>query len=243
VSDMDELDLSSFSYQEFVTFFFDRPAPEPDEHAGSFAAEGAECAWSRPEVAVGYMTKLFRNFPEIRREYSLGQVNQAIWMIIGLDFNLVENLWDNSVALSDRIECIRSMYFVYSDFVAKSDVAIMENCFDMWWDLLGTSFWLQTNFFYRSELQKGKALRRVNEGEVAKLDSSSRALLDAMFETLQRILQLPDLRTQKYALHGLGHLHHPAVRELVQKHIDDHRDEFTEDGLKWVERCRDGKVM
>jgi len=240
---MDEMDLSEFSYEEFVTFFFDRPAPGPDEHTGSFGAEGRECAWSRPDVAVAYMTKLFQSFPEICRKYSLGQVNQAIWMIIGVDFDLVRNLWDNSIALNDRIECVRSMYLVYSDFVAKSDVAIMENCFYMWWDFVGTSFWFQTDFLDWSELQKGKALRRVSEGEVPKLDSNSRALLDAMFETLERILELPDRRTQQFALHGLGHLHHPGVRGLVQRHIDDHRDELTQDGLKWVEQCRDGQVM
>jgi hypothetical protein len=240
---MTELDLSEFSYDELVTFFFDRPAPDPSDHTPSFADEGHECEWSRSGVAVGFLTEMCLNFAEICGKYSLGQVNQAIWMIVGLDFDLVKHLWNNSVALNDRIECIRSMYLVYSDFVAKSDAAIMENCFDMWWDLLGTSFWFQTDFFVWSELQKGKALRRVNKGEVAKLDSNSRALLDAMFEALQRILELPDRRTQRFALHGLGHLHHPGVPELVQKYIDDHKGEFTQDGVQWLERCRDGRVM
>lgn len=240
---MTDLDLSGFSYDELVTFFFHRPAPAPSDHTPSFTGEGHECEWSRPEVAVGFLTKLCLNFAEICGTYSLGQVNQAIWVIIGLDFDLVGKLWDNCVALNERIECIRSMYFVYSDFVAKSDVAIVENCFDMWWDLLGTSFWCQRDFFDLSELQKGKALRRVNRGEVAKLDSNSRALLDAMFETLGRILELPDRKTQHFALHGLGHLHHPGVPGLVQKYIDDHRGEFTQDGLQWLESCRDGRVM
>lgn len=240
---MDQLDLSSFSFEEFITFFFDRPAPEPGEHVPSFATEGAECDWSCPDVAVNHMTKLFRNFAEICRRYSLGQVNQAIWMIIGADFDLVQYLWDDSVALNDRLECIRSMYFVYSDFVAKSDVEIMENCFDMWWDLVGTSFWFQPGFFDRNRPPSAPASRRMKEGEVSKLDSNSRALLDAMFETLERILELPDRRTQMYALHGLGHLHHPGVRDLVQKYIDDNRADFTDDGLKWVEQCRDGCVM
>jgi len=239
----DEFDLSSLSYEEFVTFFFDRPAPEPGEHVPSFAAEGAECEWSRPEVAVSFLTRMCRNFAEICRKYSLGQVNQAIWMVIGDDFDLVRHLWDSSVALNDRIECIRSMYFVYSDFVAKSDVAIMENCFDMWWDMAGTSFWCQMDFFDWSRPPGAPASRRIREGEVSKLNSNSRALLDAMFETLQRILELPDRRTQKFALHGLGHVHHPGVRDLVQKYINDNRADLTDDGLKWMEQCRDGTVM
>jgi hypothetical protein len=43
-------------------------------------------------------------------------------------------------------------------------------------------------------------------GEFSELDVNSRALLEAMFETLQRILELPDARTQKIASQGLGHL-------------------------------------
>jgi hypothetical protein len=232
------LDLSEFSYDELVVFFFDRAAPGPGEHVTSFSDEGSECEWSRPEAAVSFLTQMCRRFEEIGRRFTLGQVNQSIWMIVGADFDLIRNLWDNAIPLEQRIECIRSMYFVYSDFVAKSDVRVMENCFDMWWDLIGDSFWCQLNFFDR-----GKNSLKVEHGETSKLDSDSRALLDAMFETLERILKLPDRRTQHYALHGLGHLHHPKVRRLVQKYIDDNRDDITDDGLKWMEQCRDGNVM
>jgi hypothetical protein len=164
-------------------------------------------------------------------------------MIIGLDFVLVKHLWDNSIALNDRIECIRSMYFVYSDFVVKSDVEIMENCFDMWWDMVAASFWFQTDFLESSGPPEWHFSRRVCHGEVSKLDRNSRELLDAMFETLQRILELPNHRTQRFALHGLGHLHHPGVHDLVQRYIDDHKNEFADDGVKWMEQCRDGRVM
>jgi hypothetical protein len=197
------LDLSELSYEELLVFFFDRAAPGPGEHVTSFSDEGSECEWSRPEAAVSFLTQ--------------------IWMIVGADFDLIRNLWDNAIPLEQRIECIRSMYFVYSDFVAKSDVRVMEKCFDMWWDLIGDSFWCQLNFFDR-----GKNSLKVEHGETSKLDSDSRALLDAMFETLERIL---------------GHLHHPKVRRLVQKYIDDNRDDITDDGLKWMEQCRDGNVM
>lgn len=80
--------------------------------------------------------------------------------------------------------------------------------------------------------------RKVEQGGISKLDDNSRALLDAMFETLQRSLDLPDTRTQQ-----LGHLHHPGVREWVQEYIDEHRNELTADTLKRVEQCRDGGVM
>jgi len=239
----EEFDLSSLSYDQFIAFFFDRPAPDSNEHLPSFPVERAEWEFSRPEVAVTYMTSMCKNFAAISREYSLGQLNQALWAIIGLDFDLVQNLWDNSVSLRDRIDCIRSMYVVYSDFVAKSEAFPLENIFDMWWDLIAHNFWSQRDFFDRSALREGRALKRIDTGEVSKLDSDSRALLDAMFETLRRILDLPDRRAQKFALHGLGHIHHPGVPDLVQGYIDKNRDGLTAEDLKWMEQCRDGKVL
>jgi hypothetical protein len=64
-----------------------------------------------------------------------------------------------------------------------------------------------------------------------------------MFDTLSKILALPDDRTQGYALHGLGHLHHPGVCKLVQDFLDKNRSEMSDDGIRWVEQCRDGIVM
>lgn len=181
------------------------------------------------------MTRLFSDFARIAAKYSLSQVNRGIWTMLGPGLEMPDLLWDKALPLAKRIKCIRSMYHVYSDFVAKSDVEVMENCFNMWWDLLAGEFWLQRRFFERES--------RVNIGDISKLDSDARALLDAMFDTLKRIVELPDLRTQMYAIHGLGHLRHPEARDTVQRFIETHRSEFTEELIKWLEQCRDGTVM
>ena len=57
----------------------------------------------------------------------------------------------------------------------------MDNCFDMWWDLILHGFWFQQKIFER----------RTQMGDVSKLDAESRRLLDVMFETLKQILGLP----------------------------------------------------
>ena len=232
------LDLSTKTFEEFVVFLFDRTVVGDDEQFDYFIRDPSgqpydEFTPSAPQVLVGYMTKLFLEFGRIGSIYSLGQLNQGIWAMLGENLRLYELLWEASVPIEQRIECIRSMYSVYADFVAPSKVEVMENCFDMWWDIVAGNFWYQHNLF----------VQKVRPGEVAKLDPESRRLLDAMFETLTKILALPDLRTKGFALHGLGHLHHPAVRETVQSFIDTHREELTEQGLRWVEQCRDGTVM
>ena len=237
--ELKKLDLSSMSFNEFVAFFFDREVVRLDPPNDFFVADFLQIGHynasipSTPETIVEYMTQLFSKFGQIAPNYSLPQLNQGIWNLLGENLGLYAILWDSSVSLVKRLDCIRSMYNVYSDFVAISDVEIMENCFSMWWDLLGQGFWWQLKLY-----EAGTKM-----GDVRSLDSESRVLLDVMFETLNRILQLPDSRTQQFALHGLGHLHHPNVPKTVQGYIDSHKSEFSAQGLRWIEECRDGTFM
>lgn len=224
-------DLSRMSFQEFVTFFFDREAGADENWAiGLYSFDWWRVA--SPRIMVRHMTFLFEHFTEVSSKYSLQQINAGMWAMLGEPFRLEEFLWQPALPLSDRLACVRSMYSVYSQFVSKSQVKVMENCFSMWFDQVANSFWF-----------KLECERKIKEGDVTALDRDARALLDAMFETLERILALPDRRTQWFALHGLGHLHHPDVRQLVQDFIDHNRSELSEEGLKWAEQCRDGTVM
>jgi hypothetical protein len=239
------LDLSAKTFDEFVEFFFAREVvmldPPLDYLVDDVVQEGRdfdEAVASSPEVLLDHLSRLFSEFSQIAPKYSLLQVNRAIWTILGPGLGMTDLLFEAALPLSRRLECIRSMYHVYSDFVATSKVEVMENCFDMWWDVLAHNFWFQERFYDRR-----KYIIEMEMGDVSKLDSEARATLDVMFETLKRILKLPDTRTQMYALHGLGHLHHPDVKQTVQHFIDEHRSAFTDEGLKWIAECRDGTVM
>ena len=233
------LDLSSKSFEDFVAFLFDREVVKPDPPNEYVVADLLrigeqydEAVPSSPEVVLGYMRKLFSEFGRIAPRYSLAQIDQGIWNLLGESLAIHSVLWDSSIPVRERLECIRSTYFVFADFVAKSEVEEMETCFYMWWDLLGDAFWWQPKLYSAG----------IKHGEMSRLDSESRALADGMFETLAHILELPDSRTQDCALHGLGHLHHPAGRERVQKFIDKNSAALTDHPLKWLEQCRDGTV-
>lgn|ERR1700687_783707 len=153
-------------------------------------------------------------------------------MFTSQPFRLQKHLWLPATSLSERLDCIHSMYSVYSDYVANSKVEIMENCFYMWWDWVASNFWEQLRF-----------TDNISKGHVASLNQEQKMLLDAMLQTLSRTLALSDKRAQQYALHGLGHLHHPDVRNTVQRHLDKQRNELPLDAVRWVETCRDGTVM
>jgi hypothetical protein len=57
---------------------------------------------------------------------------------------------------------------------------------------------------------------------------------------LVRILDVPNIETQRCALHGLGHLHHPEVHGIVQRYIDTNKSAFD---LAWLNQCREGTVL
>jgi hypothetical protein len=231
------LDLSSKSFDQFVAFFFSREVVPDEEQFDYFLTDLAgqeydEAVPSSPAILVEHMTKLFSEFGQIASKYSFAQVDQAVWGILGENLRLYEFLFDVSVPLPIRLECIRSMYWVFSDFVAKMKGAPDPGAggFFMWWDLILHGFWAAPKPF----------LDRTYAGDASKLDSESRILLDAMFDTLKRILELPHSETQRCALHGLGHLHHPQVRNTIQHYIDSNESGLP---LAWLEQCRDGSVL
>jgi hypothetical protein len=220
-------DLSDLTFEQFESFFFDRRLLKRSE--GSFT--DAFCpgffsfASSSPSKTVEMLQRLMSEFARIGRSYSLPQINQGIWAMFGYRIEIHEHLWLESISLSLRQQCISAMLVPYRDFVCGHPAEQMENCFDMWWDMIAHDFWADLT-------HSGSAL-----------NDDNRAVLNAMFETLCEILSLPDSRCQQYALHGLGHLQHPDVSKVIQKFIDENRDDLPPQALAWIERCRDGNIM
>lgn len=228
-------DLSSETFDGFVEFFFARKVVSDDGQFELFFSDlqGRTHQFREalnPALLVEYMTRLFTNFAEIARRYSVMQIDQGLWGMMGSNFTLHELLWDETIDLEKRLDCIRSMFHVFGDFVAQSQIPDRSTYFFMWWDEVAKSLWWTPR-------------PKIEEGDVAKLSTESRALLDAAFETLKSILEIPNTLTQRSALHGLGHLHHPGVQAAVQSYMDSGRSLLDPDELPWVEQCRDGKAL
>jgi hypothetical protein len=231
------LDLSSKSFDQFLEYFFARTVVSDEEQYDYFLTDPSgqrcdEAVSSAPTVLVSHMARLFTEFGKIVPKYSLAQVDQAVRGMLGANLRLYEFLFDASIPLVNRLECVRSMYHVYSDFVAAAVVQPDPKLsgFFMWWDSVLHGFWTPPR----------PSVASTYRGDPSRLNSESRALLDAMFVTLKRILNLQHTEAQRCALHGLGHLYHPGVRETVQHYIDTNKSELS---LAWLEECRDGTVM
>jgi hypothetical protein len=224
---MSEIDLSDFSYEEWVAFFFRRDVDPSgdlwDDYEFAFEPR-------QPDRLISHLTCLCRHFSTLPTQYTWGQIDQAVWAILMRPAQMADMLMRSDVPLNSRTDCIHAMYHVYADVITTLDPAIpMENCFDMWWDIVAKAFCSGEGHYDDSPFRPD--------------DADARRMHDAILSTVVQILQLGEVRCEHAALHGLGHLQHPDGAKIVQEYIDKHSEDLTPDGLAWLIECRDGTVM
>ena len=228
-----DFDPSTLSYEDFVLYFLTRPLTDWDWRMDAAGEEFTLIEIRRPEIIARNLTQFFNESSQYFGRVSVETLDHALTgMLSSAFFNLQSALWDDRVDLEERVLCIRSMYEVFSDFVTKCNIPVLPACFYMWWDYVCTSFWNERTY-----------AKKIAAEEYGLLDESDRQLVDAMFETLCEILRIDNGLCQAAALHGLGHVHHPGVRSIVQKYMDTHAVGMTLDETRWLESCRDGVAM
>jgi hypothetical protein len=212
------LDPSRLTYPEWIRFFFDRPIQEKifwDEI--DEYDEWREIAV--PARIVQYLRTLCLEHKAIREAYSEEQVEQGLWGIFAT-YMYQRTLFEPAVDVGTRIQCVEAMYYLYADVVAYLGGDKDDGFYWMWWDYIG---------------------HEVRAYEALTMDGKQ--VFDAVIQTLAKILGLPSLNCQWAALHGLGHVHHPKVREIVQHYLDTHGTELSDDDRRWVEGCRECRIM
>jgi hypothetical protein len=258
--ELDEFDLSIPDFGEWLVAVFEHEvSTNPDEpawyHSRQFWISVSDSA-----VLVRHFTRLSREFDRIAQSFSLAQMDQGIWFLLGSTVELGACLADESIDRAERIACIDAMPDVYARFVTSIKGEV-PNCFDMWWDMLCDDVW-------------GKALQRIEgppgEEEVARmndairststveefmeafdpsqrrevdyneLNEDERSILESMLSSLTRILAIDNEVCQACALHGLGHLHHPSVPDVIDAYLAQNPDRFD---TEWIQRCRNSTVM
>ena len=226
---MQEIDLSTLGYEEWVRFFFDREV--------DFFHKGKR-VWNKytfispnqqPLVLIQHFTTLCSRLSELVPLFSWAQINQALWSIIHYPSEVAPLLMSTEIPPFYRNNCIRSMYQVFQDVVQK--VAAdepLENCFFLWWRIFSKAFC--------------KSQGHDSDDILYPRTSVAQETHDIFFDTIRRILSLDHLRCQLSALYGLGCLHHSKGAALVQRFINLNKDLFDQKSLKWLADCRDGSV-
>jgi hypothetical protein len=208
-------------------------------------------------LIVQYMTRLFLE-PEVLRSYSLDQVEQGLWFLIGESSPGCSSkaLIRREMALLDRVACIRAMSSFFRNFI----LAVTPGHFDpngptigvtgaayMWWDIFPMRFYMRNHLPEPAELlsmrerfkQLGIDLSKVLELEIE--PEIHQATLNVMSE----VLDLPSETCQFSALHGLGHwhAHHPEqVEQIVNAFLTRQKD-LRPHLTKYASRARLGSVL
>jgi hypothetical protein len=173
-------------FEEWVEAVFDHRVGEPEWYwAADFDARWDSLELTGP-VTVAYLTRLYGH-PSILERYSLEQVAQGIWFLVGESSPAQPShlLLETSIALGVRVACIESMQSFFREFVVTAAPGAADTetnpfhiaCY-MWWDIFPT--W----------------------GGAAGVE---REIDHACLATMSEVLQLPSELCQLSALHGLSH--------------------------------------
>jgi hypothetical protein len=193
------VDVTSFSFDEFIAFLFDRDIPpESDKRKQWYCTVEVEF---NAEKICAYYARLFRHPEFLLTRFTKPQLEEGFWAIQGpnLDCSVSRIIDDADLPLSLREDCIRSMSSLFERLFATEP---FDTSVQMWWDSLCYD-WHCGN---RNRERGGEDLE----------------LQDVFFQTLGKVLAIDSEICQGAALHGLGHLHHPQTEELIGRFIHEH---------------------
>lgn len=218
------IDVTGYSFDEFVRFLFDRPVPEtPWWHTDWMVCSSGVTGGISHTVGDGakllrHLIQLFETAGTLPETYSDAQIEQGLWFISVMD-GLDPPLWDHNLPLALRRQCVLAMEHLFAQLFSQHP---LETASLMWW----------YNF------AKGYDL---DEGQTA--DEDDAAIQRAMFDTIRRVLYIDCARCRESALAGLGALKHPdtpgAIAEFLAANPeldDDLRNEFRQLRTRALER-------
>jgi len=190
--------MPTATFDEWVGAVFDHPLRKPEWYWDNDFDE----RWGSLELCdsrtVEYMTGLFLDPGRLKR-YSLEQVAQGLWFLIGESSpgQSAYALLNSNLPLLGRIGCVGAMTNFFRVFIAPAASGTAdekENPFHiacyMWWDIFPT---------------------------YGDPDTGEAALHDACLNAMAAMLEIPSELCQLSALHGLNHwhLHHPERVESI----------------------------
>ena len=193
------IDLSNSSFDDFVAFVFDRDV--------SLESEGKDYWYWHVAVEFqtenigAYYVRMFRQPEFLLTRFTKAQLEEGFWAIQGpnLDCSVSRIIEDSDVPLSVREVCIRSIADLFERLFA---IEPFDTSVGMWWDSLCYDW----HCGVRNRQRGGEDLE----------------LQDIFFQTLARVLAIDSWICQRAALHGLGHLHHPETKELIERFVGEH---------------------
>ena len=150
------------------------------------------------DTLIDWYIHLFSEPELLFGRFNPEQLERGFGAMINCNFQLAvsELVWETTVPLEHRLRLVASFYDLYNRFFQRLSFWYATN---MWWDAVASAY------------ECGTAVRGRSEEETR--------LQDAMFDALVRTLAINSSECQRAALHGLGHLHHPAVDNAIADYL------------------------
>jgi hypothetical protein len=217
------VDISHYSFEEFVEFVFDRDVPPTSEMPTS--EEGAH-RWYYYTDAVfdigrqcSHYVRLFSESARLLGMFSEAQLEYGLSAILsGRSFSARKLICNTDLPFEQRKLIVKSMFYLFRDFFRVKRVGTAYT----WWPRLCYGW----ENGHRQRSRGGEDL----------------AMQDVMFETMSEVLSIESDRCRWAALQGLRNLHHPATLELFQKYssvvpwIEEGFREYPAEDAAWAER-------
>lgn len=164
-------------FDTYIRALFDHPVTDP----AWYWADDAHLPEVSPRMACSYIGALFRNSEATLSQYPDDRISQGLWFICSGATGLAPAncLCSSEVPAIERAEVVRASLSLFSTTMilrAPRNALLAELC-HCWWDVLPLPWQLT--------------------------DPDSRLVVDACFETMSQILELPDERCQRSSLWGL----------------------------------------
>lgn len=198
LSKQNYIDLDEATYADFVSFLNHKnvlnPQAETYQYKIDFPKNWIEGNFNK---LVSHYLAFFDSVNKWKASYTDDELNHLLNFIFGYPFGVKECIFNSELDFNERTSLIKSIYSLYEYLFIDNEV---EHHRHMLWD--GIAYSYTTNYFPPSF--------DVNEKE---------HIRNAMFETLQKILELPSIECQFAALHGLNHLRHKETEQVVMQYI------------------------
>ena len=257
----------STTFEQWLEFVFNNPVRKRQWYWD----EDFESRWEALELTdaliVQYMTRLFLK-PGVLKSYSLDQVNQGLWFLIGESSPWCPSrtLLLREAALLDRVACIQTMSSFFRNFI----LVVTPNHFDpkaatvgvtgvayMWWDIFPMQSYLRSRLpgparadTLRSIVRQWKLDPKLHDAVLKGMGDELAFEIEpeihqATLTVMSKVIELPSELCQFSALHGLGHWHaeHPdQVEQIVDAFLARHKD-LSPHVIEYASKARLGDVL
>jgi|AGTN01.2.fsa_nt_gi hypothetical protein len=144
----------AISFEAWVKFVFDHPVDQGDSW---YWAEELEVPDLELSQVLEYFARLCRTFKSATQAYSAAQIDQGVWFLLGDFYSMSECLTNATHKASRHLEkekrsALRSIYYVYAEYVAVTLEPEEQTSFYMWWDEICHQFWSHCRSVRRSPI-------------------------------------------------------------------------------------------